>query len=85
MNDRDYPTCRACGHPLCFMDRRDYDECPACGVDVPTWLRLDNDFRPTDPGVPAGMIPMASGLVPLQPIDSNDVRHSDWDRPVTMD
>lgn len=65
MADRNYPQCRACQHPLCFMDRRDYVECPACGVDIPTWLQLDANFTPTDPGVPVGMIPMQSGLVPI--------------------
>lgn len=66
MADRNYPQCRACHHPLCFMDRRDYVECPACGVDIPTWLQLDANFIPIDPAVPAGMVPMQSGLVPIQ-------------------
>jgi hypothetical protein len=63
-SDRGYPRC-VCGHPLCFMDRRDYDECPACDREIHPYLRLDNDFRPTDPSVPAGFIPMNNGLVPI--------------------
>ena len=65
MTYRDYPTCAGCGHALCFMDRRDWDDCPACKTTIPLLYRLDIDFRPLDPSVPPGMIPMASGLVPI--------------------
>lgn len=63
MTYRNYPKCAGCGHALCFMDRRDWDDCPACGKPIPALYQLDIDFRPTDPSVPPGMIPMASGLV----------------------
>jgi hypothetical protein len=62
--DRGYPRC-VCGHALCFMDRRDYDECPSCNNPIHPYLRLDADFRATDPSVPAGYIPMNNGLVPM--------------------
>jgi hypothetical protein len=65
MNNRNYPECEKCGHQLCFMDRRDWDDCPACGTRIPLLYRLDIDYQPIDPSVPPGMIPMASGLVPI--------------------
>lgn len=46
MNDRGYPECATCGHPLCWMDRRDWDDCPDCGTPIPEELKVDNEFRP---------------------------------------
>src|SRR6478609_1374977 len=60
MSDRNYPRC-VCSHTLCFMDRQG-DECPNCQATIHPYLRLDDDFRPTDPSVPVGFIPMNNGL-----------------------
>ena len=59
--DRGYPRC-LCGHVLCFLDRQ-RDTCPDCNAKIHPYLRLDNDFRPTDPTVPVGFIPMNNGLI----------------------
>jgi hypothetical protein len=61
--DRGYPRCW-CGHTLCFMDRT-YDTCPDCSTAIHPYLRLDDNFRPTDSTIPVDFIPMNNGLVPL--------------------